>query len=89
MSKKATRALLWNVHAGRIESLHEDKKGAEEAAERFKDKSGVNQDGLQLEAVEFSITLPEPDPPSEETKAAEKKAHAEDKAADKKEARFG
>jgi hypothetical protein len=47
--------VLWNVSEGRIESLHESKKAADNAAVRFGEKSGVNRDLLDLDTAEFVV----------------------------------
>jgi hypothetical protein len=57
MSDKKTTlvGLVWNVNEERIESLHESKEAAENAAVKFAEKSGVNQDLLDLDTAEFTV----------------------------------
>jgi hypothetical protein len=56
--KKTTVGVLWNVNEGRVESYHESEKAAKDAAKKFAEKSGVNQDLLELDTAQFTVRAP-------------------------------
>jgi hypothetical protein len=53
--KTVTVGLLWNVSEGRVESYHESQDAAKKAAVTFAEKSGANQDLLNLDTAEFTV----------------------------------
>ena len=56
--KKQTVGVLWNVNEQRVESLHESEKAAKNAAVKFVEKSGANQDLLELDTASFTVRAP-------------------------------
>jgi hypothetical protein len=55
--KTVTVGVLWNVNEERVESYHESKEAAANAAVKFREKSGVNQDLLDLDVAEFTVRI--------------------------------
>jgi hypothetical protein len=54
-AKTTTIGVLWNVNEGRVESYHESQDAAKKAAVTFAEKSGANQDSLNLDTAEFTV----------------------------------